>query len=265
MAIESLPPLRLRRRTPAEGERTHLGWRIVVGVAAVLAVAVTVVSQYPAAWAAERVAEATGQRVVLADAQGSIWHGSATLALTTGTGARDATVLPGRLSWSVDVLPLLTGTLRAHLAHDRALGQPVTLAVTPGGWQVEAGEMSLPASLLEGIGAPFNTLKLDGQLRAQWTPLSGQFGGGKGQPDTAQGALTVTLEQVSSSLSRVRPLGSYRAVLAFAGVAGASGHPAGQLTRATRAGVSSSFEGRIRAPLSSFLPITRGRRPSGRS
>ena len=219
MAIESLPPLRLRRRAEAD-ERPSLGWRVLWCVVALLAIAVTIVTQYPAAWAAERVAAATGHRVLLADSQGTLWHGSATLALTAGNGGADATVLPGRLSWSIDMLPLLTGTLRAHLMHDRALEKPVTLTVTPSHWEAEAGTVALPASLLEGIGAPFNTLKLDGRLRAQWTPLSGQFGRGKGQPDTAQGALTVTLEQVSSSLSRVRPLGSYQAVVSFGGVGG---------------------------------------------
>jgi len=220
MGIESLPPLRLRRRAESD-ERTSLGWRVLWCGVALLAVGLTVVAQYPAAWAAERIAAATGHRVLLADSQGTIWHGSATLALTAGNGGADATVLPGRLSWSIDMLPLLTGTLRAHLAHERALEKPVTLTVTPGHWDAEAGTIALPASLLEGIGAPFNTLKLDGRLRAQWTPLSGQFGRGKGQPSTVQGALTVTLEQVSSSLSRVRPLGSYQAVVSFGGVSGA--------------------------------------------
>jgi len=218
MGIESLPPLRLRRR--ADAERPSLGWRLLWCGVALLAVGVTVVSQYPAAWAAERVAQATGRRVLLADPQGSVWHGSATLALTAGNGGADATVLPGRLAWSVDILPLLTGTVRAHITHDRALEQPVTLAVTLGHWQAEPGAVKLPASLLEGIGAPFNTLKLDGRLRAQWTPLSGEFGRGKDKPATTQGALTVTLEQVSSSLSRVRPLGSYQAVVSFGGVGG---------------------------------------------
>lgn len=219
MGIESLPPLRMRRRAEDDA-RTSLGWRVLWCVVALLAIAVTIVTQYPAAWAAERVAAATGHRVLLADSQGSLWHGSATLALTAGNGGADATVLPGRLSWSIDMLPLLTGTLRAHLTHDHALEQPVSLTITPGHWEAEAGSVTLPASLLQGIGAPFNTLKLDGRLRAQWTPLSGQFGRGKGQPDTAQGALTVTLEQVSSSLSRVRPLGSYQAVVSFGGVSG---------------------------------------------
>ncbi|MGL6156668.1 MAG: type II secretion system protein N, partial [Ralstonia mannitolilytica] len=134
MRIESLPPLRLRRRADAD-ERAGLGWSVLWAVAALLAVAVTVVMQYPAAWAAERVAAATGQRVLLADSQGTLWHGSATLALTAGNGGADATVLPGRLSWSIDMLPLLTGTLRAHLTHDRALEKAVTLTVSPGHWE----------------------------------------------------------------------------------------------------------------------------------
>ena len=235
MGIETLPPLRLRRRADAD-ERPSLGRRVLWCVVALLAVGVTVVSQYPAAWAAERIAQATGHRVLLADSQGSIWHGSATLALTAGNGGADATVLPGRLSWSVDVLPLLTGTLRAHVTHDRALEQPVTLTVSPARWQAEPGVMTLPASLLEGIGAPFNTLKLDGRLSARWTPLSGDFGHGQGRLGTAQGALTVTLEQVSSSLSRVRPLGSYQAVVSFSGAGGANDRPTAQLALSTLAG-----------------------------
>jgi general secretion pathway protein N len=81
MSIESLPPLRLRRQVGSD-ERAGFGWHLLWCSVALLAVGVTVVAQYPAAWAAERVAAATGHRVLLADSQGSIWHGSATLALT---------------------------------------------------------------------------------------------------------------------------------------------------------------------------------------
>ncbi|OXH86864.1 general secretion pathway protein GspN, partial [Burkholderia multivorans] len=57
-----------------------------------------------------------------------------------------------------------------------------------------------------GLGTPFNTLDLQGDVRLGWTDwrLIGR---------NAFGQLTVTIDGMSSRVSRVKPLGSYRAVL----------------------------------------------------
>ncbi len=65
--------------------------------------------------------------------------------------------------------------------------------------------MAVPASLLSGLGAPFNTLDLQGDVRLAWSDW-------RSFNQEAFGQLTVTLNDVSSRVSLVKPLGSYRVV-----------------------------------------------------
>lgn len=207
-----LEALRLpRRRVRAPRGWQRLRWAIL-GLATVV---VTVVASMPATWMADRIATESQRRVLLADAAGTLWHGSATLALSAGTGSQTATILPGRLRWDVAFWPLLTGTLRVVLEQDASMAAPVTVAVTPAGWTVQSGSIRLPASLLEGIGAPFNTLRPDGTMRIDWSGLQGKFAGNQ-----KFGHLTMQLEQMSAAVSRLRPLGSYRAQVDLIGVDG---------------------------------------------
>ena len=53
----------------------------------------------PATWLASAVASASGQRLQLAEARGTVWSGSAVVVLTGGPGSRVAAALPGRLDW----------------------------------------------------------------------------------------------------------------------------------------------------------------------
>lgn len=215
--MATLEALRLRRQPL----RTARPWRVfgwcVLGI---VVVALTVLAAFPASWLADTVAARTERRVLLADAEGTLWHGSATLALSAGTGSATATVLPGRLQWTVAFWPLFVGNLRMVLNHTDAFGGPVGIRITPSGWEAQAGSARLPASLLEGIGAPFNTLRPDGRMQLDWSALQGRFFGKPGQPAGFDGHLTVRIEQVSSAVSRLRPLGSYRAEIDFAGTRG---------------------------------------------
>lgn len=200
------------------------GWRRLRWAALGLAaVALTIVAGYPATWLAERIAAQTQGRVLLADASGSLWHGSATLALSAGAGSQTATVLPGRLEWRLAFWPLVTGRAQLAVSHSETMASPVVLTVSPAGWQAQAGAIRLPASMLEGIGAPFNTLRPDGRMRADWTALQGTFSG------AMTGHLTLRIEQVSSAVSRLRPLGSYRADIDWTGGGGAGNNSAGNV------------------------------------
>ncbi|MGY8526592.1 type II secretion system protein N [Paracidovorax citrulli] len=212
-----LEALRLPRGRALAPRRRPWRWLVLT----LLAVLVTIAAALPAAWIARAVAARTDGRVVLADASGSLWQGSATLALSAGAGSQTATVLPGRLHWTVSFWPLLGGTLRTTVSHDEAMPAPVGLDITAAGWQAQAGAMRLPASLLEGVGAPFNTLRPDGAMRLDWTALQGRFRNAPGRPAGVYGHLTVRLDQVSSAVSRLRPLGSYRAEIDWTGRAGA--------------------------------------------
>ncbi|WP_428851863.1 type II secretion system protein N [Imbroritus primus] len=200
----------LRVPRPRARERTHprwrslLGWSTLGGVALLLTLAAT----WPATWVATAIAERTGQRVILADASGTLWRGAATLALGAGPESHQATVLPGRLHWQLSALALLRGRAVIDLNHDTALPAAVRFTVTPAGWQSGAGVLTLPAALLQGIGAPFNTLQPEGRMQISWNPLSGTLGQG-----IRDGDATVRLDQLASNLSPIRPLGSYLARL----------------------------------------------------
>ena len=80
-------------------------WAVAGGV---LGLAGGLLAFAPAAWLAGAIASATNQHLLLADARGTLWSGSAVVVLTGGPGSRDASALPGAYAWPVrfDVHPL---------------------------------------------------------------------------------------------------------------------------------------------------------------
>jgi general secretion pathway protein N len=165
----------------------------------------------PAAWVAAAVNAATGQRLQLAQARGSVWAGSAVLVLGGGTGSRDAAVLPGRLNWSLR--PRWNG---AELVIDEAccLRGELALRLRIGSdgieWAVPAMNEAIgdwPASLLVGLGAPWNSLKLDGSLRLSSGGVLLRRDGGRWR---MTGAANLELLAASASVSPLPVLGSWR-------------------------------------------------------
>ncbi len=131
--------------------------------------AVALVAFAPAAWLAEAVAVQTNQRVLLADARGTVWNGSAVLVLTGGPDSRGATMLPGRTDWN---LGLRARSLELRVRQSCCIDDQMVLQWRPGlGQQVvrlmpgsgPVGEW--PAAWLAGLGAPWNTLQMGGTLR----------------------------------------------------------------------------------------------------
>ncbi|HTH61848.1 MAG TPA: type II secretion system protein N [Paraburkholderia sp.] len=175
-------------------------------VAGVLASGAVVLARLPAAWITPLFANATHGHVNLIEPEGSLWRGSASLMLAAGQDTGGATLLPGRIEWQTAFWPLWTGRVRMQMRQTESMRDPVTVEATRGGATVSAGSIGVPASLLTGLGAPFNTLALDGAVQLTWSPwrVIGQ---------NAYGRLSVTLTDVSSRASLVKPLGSYRAVL----------------------------------------------------
>lgn len=181
--------------------RAALPWLVVAAVSSG-AVALTLL---PAAWITPQFAKFTRGHVNLVDPAGSLWHGSATLMLAAGPDTSAATLLPGRIEWHTAFWPLWTGRISMTMRQSEAMPDPVTLDATRRGAVLSQGALAVPAALLTGLGAPFNTLDLDGDVRLGWTDWR-SFG------QEAFGRLTVTLNDMSSSVSLVKPLGSYRVV-----------------------------------------------------
>ncbi len=195
------------KRSPvAPALRPALWPAVLVGAAwALLATA-------PATWVSTAVAAATHQQVLLADTRGS-WHaGSAQLVLQGA--AHDAELAPGRLHWKVGFSQLWRGRMRLDIDWHGVASTPLRLesGIAAGGWtlrQRDAGEWAamLPASLLVGLGAPWNTIAPDGALVLSVRELQMRSAEGRLR---LHGVVQVDARDMRSRLSPVAPLGSWR-------------------------------------------------------
>jgi general secretion pathway protein N len=233
----------------------------------------------PAAWVAHAVSSATGERVLLADARGTLWSGTAVLVLTGGPGSRDASALPGRLAWTLG----LRGTaFELRATHACCLNGTVAVLLRPGFGRLSATLLPTagwvgqwPSAWLGGLGTPWNTLQLGGVARLVSPGMSVEAVQGRWLVD---GRADVELVDVSSRLSTLPTLGSYR--LSVSGDAANAGTAQLNLTTQDGAlqlsGAGSSGAGKLRfrgearaqpadeAALSNLLNII-GRRDGARS
>ncbi len=217
----------------------------------------------PATWLAGALHRATDERLLLADARGSVWSGSAVAVLQGGPGSRDASALPGRLHWK---LSPAWGGLALTLRQACCLQGELRLAL-----QLELQGMTLPslridlparpegigqwpARALVGLGTPWNTLQLGGTLRLSSPGLVVRRVQGQTR---LSGALELQLIDASSRVSAIEPLGSYRVSLRGADPASAgasTGNATGE--RPGNPTGKSSTEGSSQAPNQASTPPT---------
>ena len=202
------PPARTRRGA-STGGRSAWGWALagaLLGALPALAVFA------PAQWLASAVARASGGQVQLAQARGTVWNGSAQLVLTGGLDSQDAAALPGRLNWQLR--PAWGGGVRALVRAACCTPEPLRLQVQPrwGGAQltVQDNQSQWPAALLTGLGTPWNTLQLQGQLALHTSGLNAEWASGR---MLLAGQLQLDALALSTRLSTLRPMGSYRLLL----------------------------------------------------
>jgi general secretion pathway protein N len=222
--LTALPPL---RRSPARfaatsamestlsdaawqrRRRATMHWALWGAAVGALA---AVVAFAPAVWLARAVETSTGGRVLLADARGTVWAGSAVLALTGGPDSRDASTLPGRLAWS---LQWRGRAIDMVMRHACCLNGDLTARWQPGWARQRVSLLPMadgsigqwPASLLAGLGTPWNTMQLNGRMRLSSPGLSVEWVQGRLR---FIGLAQVELANVSSRLSTLEPLGTYR-------------------------------------------------------
>lgn len=193
------------------------GWRWSAG-GALLGALLAGVAFAPAAWLARAVASGTGEHLLLGDARGTVWSGSAVPVLTGGIGSRDASTLTSRLEWTLAPHGLgvalrmrqaccLNGTVALQLRPglrrvEATLLPPVSSANTASDWTA-----LWPNRWLTGLGTPWNTLQLGGSLRLATPGMTVEVVDGRWR---LQGRADVDLLAVSSRLSTLDTLGSYR-------------------------------------------------------
>ena len=227
---------------PVEGQvRLLQRHRRLAIVGAAIGLAVGVVCFLPASLLASAVASATNDQFLLAEAEGTIWSGSAITVLTGGAGSHDASVLPTRLEWTLR--PHWNG-VSLHLTQDCCLahGMDLSLRRTLDAWQVdiigpdERGRTAAapekvtpgtsgadaaalaaatplgqwPMGWLEGRGFPWNTIHPGGVLTLSTHNLSFALKGGHW---STLGSAQVEIRQASSRLTTLDSLGTYRVLI----------------------------------------------------
>ena len=165
----------------------------------------------PATWLAQALESSSKGHLRITDARGSVWRGSGVLVLTGGAGSRDASALPGRVRWVVGVQGL---GLLIKAQQDCCINGELQALLKPG-WG--RSELSLagandwlarwPAAWLAGLGTPWNTLQLGGSLRMSARDFRLESVQGRWRQ---LGQMDLELSQLTSRLSTVEPLGSYR-------------------------------------------------------
>lgn len=160
----------------------------------------------PAALLDAALRRASGDRLALANADGTVWNGSALLSLRLQEG-RLQPLQP--LHWRIFATSLLTGKIRAQLSGDDAA--PATEAtLSLGGLELRHAQFQLPALVLDETSPILRPARFRGRLDIHADRLSVSPGG-------LDGSVTIDWRQASSALSRIAPLGNYRLTLDGAG------------------------------------------------
>jgi general secretion pathway protein N len=189
---------------------TPRAWRWALG-GLLLGLAGAVVYGAPARWLAQAVAQLSQERVLLQQPRGTVWSGSAQLVLSAGPGSQQAMALPERLNWSLHTQGWPVPALELTLALPCCTPTPLRLQAQAG-WsgirlQVLDHHSDWPASALAGLGMPWNTVQFQGRLQLDTRQLVMHWAERRWQ---VQGQADLSLMDLSSRLSTLRPMGSYR-------------------------------------------------------
>ncbi|WP_028605934.1 type II secretion system protein N [Ottowia thiooxydans] len=204
-------PFKASKRAAPTAQKERAPWKWALAGALLSLIAVLILAA-PARWLATTLARGTGGVVQLQDAQGSVWSGSARLVLTGGAGSQGSTALPGRIHWKLRPAGL---GVRAQLTAECCTpGEPLDLRITPS-WNgarlaLTDGKTAWPAAVLTGLGTPWNTIQPQGELELSTRGLSVEWLDGR---VIMGGSAEFTARHMSSRLSTLQPLGSYRMTL----------------------------------------------------
>jgi general secretion pathway protein N len=168
-------------------------------VSVVVTIVIVTVMNAPVTWLGEWLAQSSRLRLVYAT--GTVWSGTAMLALSDGKQAR---IVPDRVSWQVQWWALFAGRIAVEIRHAGVDG-PLRLSYDRNGLSLDPGSASLPAGILSVAGAPFNTISPGGTLLLHWDTLR-MAGNG------FDGKISMDWRAAQSALSPVSPLGDYRVV-----------------------------------------------------
>lgn len=189
-------------------DRAPWGW---AASGAVLGLLLALLLLLPARWLAQAVQQASAGQVLLQNARGTLWSGSARLTLSGGEGSPASAMLPGRVQWRLRPSADTGLGLALQLSADCCLRQPWRWTLVPhwAGTRLNAADSASqwPAQLLTGLGTPWNTIAAQGQLALSTRALVLTWSRGRLQ---MAGSAQLDALDMSSRLSTLKPMGSYR-------------------------------------------------------
>lgn len=165
----------------------------------------------PARWLGSLLASATGDRLQLVNTRGTVWNGQGDLLLGGGEGSRSLTALPQGIVWTLGPGWSAGPALKLNLHSPCCTDQAIVARVRPGLGSVDmrfdAFSSRWPAAMLVGLGTPWNTLRLDGQMVLQSPGFAVAWNRGRLR---LQGQLLIEARDLATRVATLRPLGSYR-------------------------------------------------------
>lgn len=184
----------------------NTGWRTYALFA--LAFFTTLVITVPATLLAKVVEGSSNGQLVLANASGTLWQGSATPAIRQRSGNLLALE---KLHWDIAFLPIFTGKIITRFRWDNLeQGQPMLATLSFSQIEFRNAVLPLHASILGGVSPMLQPVQLSGQMLIK----SDQFTFSR---QGINGNAVAEWTNAGSVLSAVNPLGHYRINLAGAG------------------------------------------------
>ncbi len=163
---------------------------------------ITLLWQLPVSFISPQIEKMSACKIKLYQVQGTLWNGSSSIGLSelNEAGACKApSAITERLYWKTSC-QLLSAQCHTDISVSRSQ-QPIRIVFGFKGVQIQNNQIQLPANLLESLGSPWNSLHPQGLLDIHWNDLNFS--------KNSDGMVSVKVVNLSSSISKVAPLGSY--------------------------------------------------------
>jgi general secretion pathway protein N len=158
--------------------------------------------QFPMHWLSPSVEKVTGCKVGLFQVEGTFWRGSASISFSVQNDNKTCkapTAVSERFYWHSSC-SLFSGQCQTDIFIRSAL-KPVRIITRLSGIEIQNNQIQLPAEILVGLGSPWNSLQPKGTIDIHWNNLF--------LTENMTGNLNVKINNLSSAISKIRPLGSY--------------------------------------------------------
>jgi general secretion pathway protein N len=173
-----------------------MNWRLALtGIGLLMLACGAALAVLPARWAMTALPPTWPLAVV--DASGTVWSGSATIALGPPELRR---TVPEPLRWQVS----FAGGPKLRVSHSWLSG-PLTLAPKWSGVGISKQSLQVPAAALASLDARMAAIAPEGEISLKWPAI---FIGRQGRPAGAT-LLDIQWRNAASTLTSIRPLGAY--------------------------------------------------------